>query len=95
MQLLTAKIGEFSGNLPTSSTASAASIAIGLEPDQLDGSQLQIILQAGGDGRYRLQRSSDLKNWTTVQAIEIVHGSAKIRRKEIDASAFYRIQPLN
>lgn len=95
VQLLTAKIGEFSGNLPTSSTASAASIAIGLEPDQLDGSQLQIILQAGGDGRYRLQRSSDLKNWTTVQAIEIVHGSAKIRRKEIDASAFYRIQPLN
>ena len=67
---------------------------IGVTPASVDPSQLQVLLQAAGEGHYQLQRSTDLKTWTTVRAVEISDDDADIYQNEVDAQMFYRIQSL-
>ena len=94
MQTLTSKVTEFSGSIPPKQSPSPPSLMIGATTDPVDASQLQVLLQAAGDGHYQLQRSTDLQTWTTVRAVEISEGVADIYQSEIDPKAFYRIKTL-
>lgn len=92
---LTAKVNEFDGTVPSQSSTSTPSLMmIGVTPASVDPSQLQVLLQAAGEGHYQLQRSTDLKTWTTVRAVEISDDDADIYQNEVDARMFYRIQSL-
>ena len=64
---LTAKLTALAGadSIPVKATASTPTLSIDARRAPLDDSQYHINLRVTGDGRYQVERSSDLETWTT------------------------------
>jgi phospholipase/lecithinase/hemolysin len=69
----------------------AVQLAIRASRDPVDSGLLEVFLEAKGNGRHLLQRSTDLQNWTTLTPVEIVEGAHTTHRKESETPVFYRL----
>ena len=80
-------------SLQSSLVASGTAVQLGIRTarDPLDSGLLQVFLEAKGNGRHLLQRSTDLQNWTTLTPVEIVQGAHTTHRKESETPVFYRL----
>ncbi len=63
-----------------------------LSPPTIDGESLRFVLKLTVPGRYRLLRSIDLINWTSVEEFEASSGTRQLKRPLFGSTCFFQVR---
>ena len=63
-----------------------------LSKPTIDGESLRFVLKLTVPGRYRLLRSIDLINWTSVEEFEASSGTCQLKQSLFGTTCFFQVQ---
>jgi len=63
-----------------------------LSQPTIDGESLRFDLKLTNSGRYRVLRSTDLINWTSVEEFEASSGTRQLKQSLFGSSCFFQVQ---
>ena len=62
-----------------------------LSKPTIDGESLRFVLKLTDSGRYRVLRSIDLINWTSVEEFEASSGNRQLKHPLFGSSCFFQV----